>query len=141
MVRHAYEQLRATPKTVRDQLAWNASFAAFSLYARNLYSFLTNKVASGNFEACLGVELRWISAVGVPGRLVRLSEPVDKVLQVGVDPIVDLGRLFEADVPVVVATLLARVEDLLVEVGHDVLQRLSVGRRPVIVRRWAGRST
>ena len=51
MVRHAYEQLRATPKTVRDQLAWNASFAAFSLYARNLYSFLTNKVASGNFEA------------------------------------------------------------------------------------------
>jgi hypothetical protein len=51
MVRHAYEQLRATPKTVRDQLAWNASFAAFSLYARNLYSFLTNKVTSGNFEA------------------------------------------------------------------------------------------
>jgi hypothetical protein len=51
MVRHAYEQLRATPKTVRDQLAWNASFGAFSLYARNLYSFLTNKTASGNFGA------------------------------------------------------------------------------------------
>jgi hypothetical protein len=51
MVRHAYKQLRAAPKTARDQLAWNASFGAFSLYARNLYSFLTNKTASGNFGA------------------------------------------------------------------------------------------
>jgi hypothetical protein len=36
---------------VRDQLAWNANFGAFSLYARNLYSFLTNKATSDNFKA------------------------------------------------------------------------------------------
>ena len=51
MVRYALDRLRDPIETVRDQLTWNANFGAFSLYARNLYSFLTNKATSANFEA------------------------------------------------------------------------------------------
>ena len=50
-MRHTYKQLQALPKTAKDQLVWNANFAAFSLYARNLYRFLTNDPETRSFKA------------------------------------------------------------------------------------------
>ena len=51
MMRHTYKQLQALPKTAKDQLVWNANFGAFALYARNLYSFLTNDPDLRSFKA------------------------------------------------------------------------------------------
>jgi hypothetical protein len=51
MVRHTYKQLTASVETGREQLAWNANFVAFAVYARNLYDFLTNDKDSRIFKA------------------------------------------------------------------------------------------
>jgi hypothetical protein len=51
MVRHTHAELQKRIRSRRDQLVWNANFAAFVLHARNVYEFLTNDKDSRNFKA------------------------------------------------------------------------------------------